>query len=491
MVAPKGTEQRLLDLGPANFFRPEASAPSGNQVVVKAGFAFAGGHAIYDRFTAGDQLTAGFTFVAGGFRRYDLVYLDNTGAVQILAGTALAAGQPAFQGAPGWVGTNPGPTLPDDVNPVAWVLVDETVTVVIDPADITPINGFVRVQRELDGYCIDKGLIGAAPTGASDVVTAAFAGEVPGGGNTQVGVVTAPPNNLVDVLDEFKDELIHTVDAARVYGRMTEAAGVWTLSYFYTSAAGAETAVAAIETDCTRVPANLQMACIRKVFSRNDPNRPLFSTGVVLSDQVAGDIPVATTSVEGKVRLAANVDVLANRVVQSDNTRLLTQDERNAALTANVTGTPAAGNPFVVDDDPRFAGIFVPEYFSGYYNGGTSSLPAGRILFNQGNVKSQITQDATTGAFSVVNAGFYKVTCSAEHGGGANSTGTLASPAGSALVNDQKVEMDAGAAGSGQDHMTMAVILDMGALGTFDVRNLGPDGWFASKVTHIAIHRIA
>ena len=120
MVLPKPTNQRYLDLGSALFFRPEALDPAANQIRVRSGFLLRGAFAIESE--TADQLTAGFAIVAAGQRRYDLVYIDATGMVQILQGTPLAAAQPAFEGAPGWTGANPGPLVPDGAIPVAWVL---------------------------------------------------------------------------------------------------------------------------------------------------------------------------------------------------------------------------------------------------------------------------------------------------------------------------------------------------------------------------------
>jgi hypothetical protein len=304
--------QTQLELGPAAWFRPEPENPPGNQVRVKFGFGLAGGQAVIDQ--GADQLTAGFASVgAPGFKRYDLVFLDLTGVVQIAQGVEVAAASPGFDGAPGF---NLGPPLPTG-NPVAYVLVDETGAVTVDKADIFQINGFIHLARDLEGYLVDKGLFGAAPAGTSDVVTALFASEtriVPvtgatepnsGGDPTQAGVVTDPPLNFTHLLDQKGDEILHT-SGARMYGRLTEAAGVWTLAYYYIDNAGVETAMDP-STDATVAPTDLQLAGVPKVFSRNDPARPLFDSPVARqTDQVAGDIPIATPTIYGKVKKIAD-----------------------------------------------------------------------------------------------------------------------------------------------------------------------------------------
>jgi hypothetical protein len=330
MPNPQQIPQRQLDTGPAGWFRPEAMVPAANQIRVRAGYVFTGaeGVRVPNPALSGlpqDQLTAGFAVVAPGTQRYDLVYLTATGVATILQGTAVPTGTAFPQGGPGWEGTNPGPKVPDTAFPVAWVFVNETGSVSIASSDITQIDGFVRTTRDLDGYLVDKGLLGAAPTGANDIVTTMFAGETPGGSDTVRGIVTSPPGNYVGLLDQNGDELLHaTTPGSRIYGRITEAATVWTLSYFYLSAVGAETAVVAIETETEGgAPTNLRLVATPKVFSRNDPARPLFdSTAYRLSDQVVGDIPMATTTVPGKVELATNGEAIAGVVVQGNDDRL-------------------------------------------------------------------------------------------------------------------------------------------------------------------------
>jgi hypothetical protein len=317
----KQIPQRQLDLGPAGWFRPEAEEPAANQVRVKAGRLYAGAFGVYDK---ADQLTAGFAVVGGGFQRFDLVYLDSDGDVQILQGTAVASGSADFEGAPGWTGATPGPNLPDTCIPIAWVKITETVTVIVDTEDITPLQGIYHVGHHHVGHYVDKGLLGAAPTGANDVVTALFAGEDSGGDASTRGIVTTAPLNFVFLVDGNGDELVHAATGARIYGRLTEAAGVWTLTYYYTDATGVETAVAdiAAETD-GGAPADLRLAGVPKVYSFDDPNRPLFDSSVVrVADQVVGDIPVATTTQAGKVMLATDGETTAGEAVQGNDARL-------------------------------------------------------------------------------------------------------------------------------------------------------------------------
>ena len=326
--------QNQLDLGAAAFFRPEAENPPGNQLKLIGGFIYQGGHAIHDKSST--QTTAGFSLVAVGFVRWDLVYVDSSGAHGTMPGIAVASGSSAYQGAPGWVGAGTqGPTLPDNIVPIAWVYVDETAgSVVVSPSDITEIRGLVHVGRQLDGYVIDKGLLGAAPSGSDDTVTSLFAGEVGGGSATAIGIITTPPLNYVDVVDSKNDGFVHAATGSAIYGRLTiDAYGQWILSYYYQDASGGESPVTDMAADTSTTPTDIRLVGVRKVFSRNDPARPLFDSAVArISDVVAGDVPHATTSLSGKVTLAANLGTSANTVVQAT-------DDRVGAITVDTDTT--------------------------------------------------------------------------------------------------------------------------------------------------------
>jgi hypothetical protein len=286
---------RQLDVGPAGWFQPLPTSPPANQVLVKKGFAYSGGSKVLDRYTAGDQLSpGGFASVTAGNVRWDLVYLDLTGAVQVAVGTQVSNVSPVYTGAPGFTG---GPDLPDGANPVAYVKIDETGTPVISSADITPINGFMHIGKHLRGHYVDKGALGSAPTGASTNVSALFASETNGGSTTARGVVTTAPDNVVELLDHNFKEIIHVQDK-RIFGRLTWAGGVWTLTYFYMSDAGVETAVTNIDTESQVVPTNLRLYRVPKVYSLHESARPLFGDNSntqrrhVRPTSPAGQIPV-------------------------------------------------------------------------------------------------------------------------------------------------------------------------------------------------------
>lgn len=127
-----------LELGAADWFRPypESAAPF-NQIKLDAGVFFNPSTPL--PYIMGVQTSPSFVTVAAGFYRYDLVYLDASGVVQKQAGVAKALPVTPYVGAPGQPG---GTTFPNGAYPIAYVLVTEDGTVVVDADDITDIRGF-------------------------------------------------------------------------------------------------------------------------------------------------------------------------------------------------------------------------------------------------------------------------------------------------------------------------------------------------------------
>jgi len=76
----------------------------------------------------------------------------------------------------------------------------------------------------------------------SVTVTASFAGKTAGGNNTTSGVATTSPQNKVVLIRADNGEIVTDDQGTQVYGRLTEAAGVWTITYYTTDGAGGESA---------------------------------------------------------------------------------------------------------------------------------------------------------------------------------------------------------------------------------------------------------
>ena len=152
------------------------------------------------------------------------------------------------------------------------------------------------------------------PAGASSVdVSSQMTGKTPGGNETTVGVVTSPPYNRCPILTHPDRDEILTPDGQKVFGRLTESGGTWTLSFYYIAEDGTETAYSfSSATDI-----------IWGYYEVLEfPDWPVFDDDIVLpSDQVVGDIPDATTTQKGKVLLAEDNETTANEVVRADDPR--------------------------------------------------------------------------------------------------------------------------------------------------------------------------
>lgn len=102
----------------------------------------------------------------------------------------------------------------------------------ISGADLDDFNLFFSAWQTFT-------LTGAA--GTTDDITTEMSGKTAGGGASALGVITSAPYNRVYISDSSTETFIEDLGGQRVYGRITESAGTWTLSY-YTNEAGVETA---------------------------------------------------------------------------------------------------------------------------------------------------------------------------------------------------------------------------------------------------------
>lgn len=78
-------------------------------------------------------------------------------------------------------------------------------------------------------------------TGSTKVVTTQMSGKTSGGSDTVAGVFTTNPNNRIVVRRASDGKALKDASDRGIFARLTEAAGVWTLT-FYTQSAGSETA---------------------------------------------------------------------------------------------------------------------------------------------------------------------------------------------------------------------------------------------------------
>lgn len=136
-------------------------------------------------------------------------------------------------------------------------------------------------------------LTGAA--GLNDDVSTEFSGETPGGGASTVGVPTTVPYNRVELRTEPGGDQIEEPGGRKVYGRVTESSGTWTLTYYYEDSSGVETAYS--------LPAQDIRIYYREVFDSS--TRPTFGTdeGFIGSLDATADVVDASETQRGVVSI--------------------------------------------------------------------------------------------------------------------------------------------------------------------------------------------
>ena len=158
----------------------------------------------------------------------------------------------------------------------------------VSALDLTNINLYFA-EWQTDTFT------GAA--GLNDDVTSVFTGLTPGGGVAAVGVPTSAPYNKVELRTDPAEDQIETPAGRKVYGRVTESSGTWTLTYYYEDSLGVETAYT--------LPAQDIRIYWREVFDAS--TRPTFGTeeGFIGSLDATADIVDATATVPGRVSISS------------------------------------------------------------------------------------------------------------------------------------------------------------------------------------------
>ena len=140
--------RRQIDFGPLQYFEPIAEDPPGNQVRVRDGWFKVEGGMVYRP----EQFSVGFNVVpTPNHVRWDLVWMDFTGSIQVTQGVNHLTGVPLYTGAP-----QPIPYC----LPLAYVFINEAGAVVVEEADITDIRPKLNFLFDSDfsnEYAIDDG----------------------------------------------------------------------------------------------------------------------------------------------------------------------------------------------------------------------------------------------------------------------------------------------------------------------------------------------
>jgi hypothetical protein len=153
---------------------------------------------------------------------------------------------------------------------------------------------------------VQQGVDIVGVTGSSSIVTTQFTGYTPSTASTVEGVVVNAPYNKIFIRNAVTDDQYEDATGNEVYARLTESAGVWTLSY-YSEIVGVETVYSFSVSSDVR----FYYQVLSKVISSTAPvyNQMFF----VPSANATADIITATTAVQGKTQLStASTDVSAS-----------------------------------------------------------------------------------------------------------------------------------------------------------------------------------
>lgn len=263
-------------------------------------------------------------------------------------------------------------------------------------------------------YGVDQEATLDSASGTFSDVTFIFNTFTPGGDASNAGVVTTAPNNYCNIVEKDTYREVEDGSGRRVYGRLTEAALTWTISY-YVNIAGVETAH------------NLSTQDIRfsyiEVFTA--ATRPTFSANLGRFDSIAAveDIPEATATQPGKVSIGAqtfggikefqsNPTTGGSDILSTDNTKVVTNKDIDGLTASNTSRITLPKNTttnlnaltrkegtLVYDTDTQTVkyddGAALVEVGSG--GGGGSSSGGSLDIFYQDNFETTQASDFTTG----------------------------------------------------------------------------------------------
>lgn len=149
------------------------------------------------------------------------------------------------------------------------------------------------------GYVLN-GIDLVGVSGGSLDVSTQLTGKTPSSGSGSLGVVVTSTYNRVALRDSDNQEIIDPISGEEIYARLTESAGVWTLT-FYIDLAGVETAYS--------IPSPIGVKWYyQEIFNLLGGLAPVYDPLFITpSDNTTADVLTATTTEKGKTQLAAAV----------------------------------------------------------------------------------------------------------------------------------------------------------------------------------------
>jgi hypothetical protein len=186
-------------------------------------------------------------------------------------------------------------------------------------------------------------------TGNSTLINAQMSGKTAGGGVSALGVITLAPDNKVMLFNNVNGESFEDAEGQKVFGRVTESAGTWTLTY-YTNEAGVETSYS------FGSAVDIQLFFLEVFSLSTRPTIP--STPEFGSLDITGDVVDATATVRGVVNTVAQAfggkkdfdnGISINSILD------LAQDDDTVATGATATLSPT--QPFVIYINSGLTGV--------------------------------------------------------------------------------------------------------------------------------------
>ena len=145
-----------------------------------------------------------------------------------------------------------------------------------------PVSATIITDINLFFVAIHKTTFDSAG-GTSDDVSASFSGKVAGGTASAAGVVTTSTPNNVEIRKKLSGAQIVDAAGQKVYARLTESAGTWTLTY-YTNESGVETAHSLATQDISIFYREVYAQDTRPTFDEDQLNSGSFDPGADIVD---------------------------------------------------------------------------------------------------------------------------------------------------------------------------------------------------------------
>jgi len=229
------------------------------------------------------------------------------------------------------------------------------------------INAFDLISTRLTGRWV-RAIDLTGITGTSTDVSTELTGKTPSTADNVLGIAVNAPNNRIFLRDFDRQEILDT-NGNEIFGRLTEAAGVWTLTFFVDSG-GSE--VSHNFTSGQNIAWYYQ-----QLFNSNSTDWPAYSELVNIPSDAATEYVIESTdTLKGKSRLSA-VGELPGDIASTSN-----------------AGTASAGGP-VANSDHTHKGAFTVKKSGSPDIHGTILLAEGTNL-TLGQVGNTITINATT-----------------------------------------------------------------------------------------------